>query len=240
MVVAPTGPDARVLTAEMVGRAGGLVRQSPAVTFDGLVRLLLGRVPRYATELESELVVSEVLAETPTGALRAAARLPGVVPALRTLLQQLGESGREPDEVDRILARWAASDPPAAALVGDLRLLAGAYRQMCGQFDLGESGGAGESARRPKDCGVERGAAPSGRSRSMVSRRSHRASALWSKSWRRGSRCWCRSPTTTRATSISVRRARSSGGALGLECGTLRCPTSHTAPRLSSISSATS
>ena len=138
VVVTPTGPDARVLTAEMVGPARGLVRQSPAVTFDGLVQLLLGRVPRYAGELESDLVVSKVLGETPTGALRAAARLPGVVPAVRTLLQQLDESGRGPEEVDRILARWAASDASATTLVDDIRLLAGAYRQMCGQLGLAD------------------------------------------------------------------------------------------------------
>jgi hypothetical protein len=48
LVVVPTGPDARSLSAEMAARTGALVGQSPAVTFDGLVYLLLGRTPRYA------------------------------------------------------------------------------------------------------------------------------------------------------------------------------------------------
>ncbi len=38
-------------------------------------------------------------------------RLPGTGLALATLFQQLGESGRTPDEVDRVLARWADSTP---------------------------------------------------------------------------------------------------------------------------------
>ena len=120
-----------------------------------------------------------------------------------------------PDDVDRILARWAASDPPAAAIVERSPAAGRGLSAMCGQLGLGDRPAAVREATR----GIAEwaGAFDRGRSRSTVSRRSRRASARWSKSWRRGSRCSCRSPTTTRATSISARRARSSGGALGLE-----------------------
>jgi RecB family exonuclease len=131
VVVTPTGPDTRELTAEIVRRAGGLIGHAPVVTFDGLVHMLVGRSPRYATEFERELVVSRLLRDTPTKALRQAARLPGAVTALKTLLQQLGESGRGPAEIDRILARWAAADPQAALLAEDIRQLSAAYYLEC-------------------------------------------------------------------------------------------------------------
>jgi RecB family exonuclease len=131
VLVTPTGPDARELTAEMAHRAGALIDQVPATTFDGLVRLLLGRSPRYASALEQEVVVSRVLAATSTDALGEAASLPGAAEALKVLLQQLGESGRSPGEIDRILERWAASDRQTAALAGDVRRLVSAYRDVC-------------------------------------------------------------------------------------------------------------
>ena len=127
VLVTPTTPDARELTAEMVRRAGALIDQSAAVTFDGLVRLLLARSPRYATDLERDFILSRLLRDTPLAALQGASRLPGSVKALANLLQQLGESGREPEEVDGILARWASADPQIAALAGDIRQLAGGY-----------------------------------------------------------------------------------------------------------------
>lgn len=134
VVVVPTAPDAAELTAEMVRRVTGLIDQAGAVTFDGLVRLLLGRSPRYATDLERDLVVSKALREVPTTALAGSTRLPGAVPALASLLRQLSESGREADEVEAIFALWAAGDSTVAGLANDILRLAAScrldYRQL--------------------------------------------------------------------------------------------------------------
>ena len=138
IVVAPTAPDARDMTVEMVRRAGALFGQSPAVTFDGLVTLVLRRVPRYATELEAALVLSEILGEAPLEALRSAAELPGTVIALATLLRQLRESGKDGAEVERALLRWAAVEPRAAALAGDIRRLAAEQTRVLAELRLEE------------------------------------------------------------------------------------------------------
>lgn len=138
VVVTPTGPDARELTAEMVRRRGGLLDQAGAVTFDGLVRLIIERSPRYATDLERDLVLAKLLREVPTMALAGSARLPGAVTALALLLGQLGESGRASEELDRIFARWAATQPRTADLANDLRRLAEAYRHTYERLGLEE------------------------------------------------------------------------------------------------------
>jgi len=136
VVVVPTGPDAAELTAEMVRRATGLIDQAGAVTFDGLVKLLLGRSPRYATDLERDLVISKALREVPTSALTGSTRLPGAVPALASLLRQLSESGREADEVEAIFARWAAGDSTVAGLADDVLRLAASCRHDYRQLGL--------------------------------------------------------------------------------------------------------
>jgi len=111
----------------MASRTGCLVGQSCTLTFDGLVRLVVGRSPRYAAGLEHELVLTQVLGETPVEALRDAVGFPGAVAALGRLLLQLAESGRDADELDRILALWAVEEPNAALLAGDVRRLARSY-----------------------------------------------------------------------------------------------------------------
>jgi RecB family exonuclease len=130
VLVAPTGPDARQLSGEMVRRTGGLVGQSPGLTFDGLVRLLLPRSPRYLTDLERALIISRLLRDTRLEALRPAVHLPGMVTVVAMLFQQLGESGKRPEELDSILARWAA-EPDAGLLAGEVRRLAAAYAREC-------------------------------------------------------------------------------------------------------------
>ena len=131
VIVVPTGPDARQMTGEMARRNGCVVGQSPALTFDGLVRLLSPDPPRYATELECMLIAVRILQETSLEALDPAAHLPGVARALVSLLQQLGESGRRPEELDHILARWAF-EPQTDRLARDVRRLAAAYTRGCG------------------------------------------------------------------------------------------------------------
>ncbi len=64
----------------MAERTGGLVGQSQAVTFDGLVRLILGRSPRYATDLERALIAARLLHGLDLEALGSHAHLPGSVP----------------------------------------------------------------------------------------------------------------------------------------------------------------
>ncbi|MBN1629844.1 MAG: PD-(D/E)XK nuclease family protein [Thermoleophilia bacterium] len=126
VVVTPTVPDARELSREMAKRAGGLVGQSPALTFDGLVRLVLGRSPRYASDLERSLLLLRILRQVPLEVLGSTLPFPGLPTALAALLQQLSESGRPPDELDRILDRWA-SEPAGGGLARDIRALAAAY-----------------------------------------------------------------------------------------------------------------
>jgi RecB family exonuclease len=127
LVIAPTGPDAQGLTVEMVRRAGALVGQSPALTFDGLAHTILRRLPRRATDFERALIVSRLLLRTPLESLGKVASFPGAATSLATLLQQLGESGRTADELDDILNRWAAQEPAATGLADDIRRLNQAY-----------------------------------------------------------------------------------------------------------------
>ncbi|MFH0917362.1 MAG: hypothetical protein V1912_13085, partial [bacterium] len=127
LVVAPTGPDSQELTADMVRRAGALVGQSPALTFDGLVRVILQRPPRRLTEFERSLVMSRLLRRTPLRSLDKVAFLPGAATSLAALLQQLGESGRTSEELDEILTLWTRSEPGAAGLADDIRRLNEAY-----------------------------------------------------------------------------------------------------------------
>ncbi len=130
VVVAPTAPDARRLSLEMAERTGGLVGQSQAVTFDGLVRLILGRSPRYATDLERALIAARLLHSLDLEALGSHAHLPGVGTGLVGLLDQLRESGLEPHRLDHILSSWALVEPEDAALAGDIRRLMRAQEQI--------------------------------------------------------------------------------------------------------------
>jgi len=136
VVVVPTGPDAHQVSLEMAGRLGGLVGQDRALTFDGLVRLVLGRSPRYATDLERTLIAGRILRETRLEALSASMHLPGVVTGLVELLEQLWQSGRDRDDLDRVLARWAVSDPRSGALAGDIRRLARAQEKIYAALGL--------------------------------------------------------------------------------------------------------
>ena len=105
LVVVPTVPDAGRLSAEMAQRSGALVGQSPSVTFDGLVRLLLGRSPRYAGDFQRLLLISLLLHESPPRAAGFSARFPGIVGVAGSLVEELGDSGRSPEEIDRALSR---------------------------------------------------------------------------------------------------------------------------------------
>ena len=55
VIVAPTGPDARELSMEMARRTGGVIGQSPALTFDGLVRLLIERLADFGSHFLFQL-----------------------------------------------------------------------------------------------------------------------------------------------------------------------------------------
>ncbi len=138
LVVVPTGPDARGLSAEMAQRAGALVGQSPAITLDGLVRLLLGRSPRYAGDFERSLLISQLLHERPPQAPGFSARFPGVVPAAGSLLEQLGDSGRTPNEITVALERWASVDADSALLAADIRSLLVTYRGLRERLGLSD------------------------------------------------------------------------------------------------------
>ena len=136
VLVAPTGPDSRELTVEMARVAGGVVGQSVAQTFDDLVRLVLDRSPRYASDLDLSLMMERLLEEAPLEALEGAARLPGTSRALAALILEFGESGRTHEELDGILSRWATLDPRSRPLAHDLRRLLGGYVDTCARLGL--------------------------------------------------------------------------------------------------------
>ena len=136
VLVVPTGPDTEDMSAEMARRAGGLVGQSAAVAFAGLVQLVLGRPFQLASDFERILLVSQLLGDTALEVIYGAARLPGVAVSLATLLLEFGESGRNPEEIDAILEQWALAEPEAAAVARDIRRLAAAYARVCGRLRL--------------------------------------------------------------------------------------------------------
>jgi RecB family exonuclease len=128
LVVMPTAPDARDMSAEMARRMGGLVGQAPALTFMGLVEAVVSRSAELVGEFERALLVAEALRSVPLEALGPVAQLPGVSSAAGTLLQELGESGRPAAEVSELLDRWASVDPDAAPLARDVQRLLTAYQ----------------------------------------------------------------------------------------------------------------
>jgi RecB family exonuclease len=138
LIVVPTGPDARSLSREMAQRAGALVGQSGAVTFDGLVRLLLRRPEPYAGEFERSLLISTLLHEHPPQASGFSARFPGMVSAVSSLLEQLGDSGRSPEEIGLALQRWGSEDPESASLAADIRGLMTGYRALRDRLGLAD------------------------------------------------------------------------------------------------------
>ena len=159
IVVVPTGPGAHELTVEMVRRAGALIGQSPALTFDGLVRAILRSAPRQPTEFERVLIMSRLLRRTTLRSLDRVASLPGAATSLAALVIQLDESGKSGEEVDRILRRWASADPGSAALADDLLRLHQAYAQACRRRGLTD----GASAVREATCQIAGEAAGWGR-----------------------------------------------------------------------------
>jgi ATP-dependent helicase/DNAse subunit B len=142
VVVAPTAPDAWEIALEMVERAGAIVGESPAMTFDGLVRMVLRRVPRYAGELETTLLLRKILRDESLEALAPAAESPGTVTALGDLLRQLRETGKDEGEIERILARWIGVDPHVSGLAGDIRRLAAGYARNLAALGLEDRPGA--------------------------------------------------------------------------------------------------
>jgi ATP-dependent helicase/nuclease subunit B len=142
LIVVPTMPDARSLSVEMAQRRGALVGQSPATTFDGLVRELLGRSPKYVGAFERSLIVSHLLREEPPRAPGFSARFPGMAGVVSTLLQQLGDSGRSSEEISRLLDRWASVDAGSAALAGDIERLLNGYAVLRDRLGLSDRSGA--------------------------------------------------------------------------------------------------
>jgi RecB family exonuclease len=138
LIVVPTGPDARGLSAEMARRRGALVGQSPAITFDGLVRLLLGRSPQYAGDFERSLLITHLLRERPPQAAGFSPRFPGTAGAVASLLEQLGDSGRSLDEVEEVLGRWASLDIGSAVLAADIRGLLSGYHVLRDRLGLAD------------------------------------------------------------------------------------------------------
>ena len=142
LIVVPTGPDARELSAEMAQLQGALVGQSPAITFDGLVRELLGRSPQYAGGFERSLLVAHLLRVQPPQAPGFSPQFPGTAGVVASLLEQLADSGRAPGEIEQVLGRWAALDDGSAALAADIRGLLSGYRAIRDRLGLSDRGDA--------------------------------------------------------------------------------------------------
>ena len=125
--VVPTGPDTVNLNLEMVRRAGALIAQSPTVTFDGLVALVLGSRPHYLSGFQREIVLQRLLQETPVPSLEGAAALPGTASALGGLLLELEESGEHPGQLEKAFNHWRDSRALGKSLAEDLARLLPAY-----------------------------------------------------------------------------------------------------------------
>jgi ATP-dependent helicase/nuclease subunit B len=136
LMVMPSAPDARDMSTEMARRMGGLVGQSAALTFAGLVRLVLDRPCRLVGEFERTVLISQSLRAAPLEALDGVAHLPGVTGAAAKLLQDLGESGRSPEEVRDILERWALAEPEVATLARDMGRIAAEYQDALRRLGL--------------------------------------------------------------------------------------------------------
>lgn len=131
VIVVPTIPVADEVTRELVVRQGVVFGPPPAVTFDGLVREMLGEHPPLIADVERELLVAGLLREPGLTALRPAARFPGLVSVVAGLLQRLEESDRTPEQIEQALTRWGMDAPEKAGLAADLRVLTGRYRESC-------------------------------------------------------------------------------------------------------------
>ncbi len=127
VVVVPTGPDSVSLNLEMVRRAGALIAQAPAVTFDGLVAHALGRRPRYLSGFQREAILQHLLQEIPAVSFEAVSTLPGAAAVLGSLLLELEESGQRTEVVQKALERWSDSQRSESALAGDLARILPAY-----------------------------------------------------------------------------------------------------------------
>ena len=149
LIVVPTSPDARNLSAEMAQRAGALVGQAPAITFDGLVRLLLGRSPHYAGDFERSLLISQLLYDSPPHAPGFSARFPGTVAVAGALLEQLGDSGRSPEEIEHVLTRWASVEKDSALLAADVHRLLVGYRELRDRLGLSDRSDSAREALLP-------------------------------------------------------------------------------------------
>ncbi len=55
-----------------------------------------------------------------------------------SLLQQLGDSGRSPEEISRLLTRWASADAGSAGLASDLERLLTAYAALRDRLGLSD------------------------------------------------------------------------------------------------------
>jgi RecB family exonuclease len=146
LVVVPTAPDAHSLSAEMAERWGAVVGQSLAVTFDGLVRRLLGRSPQYVSGFDRALLASHLLYEHPPGTPGFSARFPGTTGVTARILEQLGDSGRAPDDIARALSRWGAADDSSASLAADLLGLYKGYVDLRDRLGLTDRSDAAREA----------------------------------------------------------------------------------------------
>lgn len=127
LVVTPTAAVAQEVTAELVRRQGALVGQAPSLTFDGLVREVLGEGPRYLSRFQSELILAGLVRGLSLPSLSGARAFPGFVGVLESLLRRLMESGRAPGDIDDLLQTWARVEQAHAGVADDLRRVTSAY-----------------------------------------------------------------------------------------------------------------
>ena len=136
VIVMPTAPDARGMTTEMAQREGGLVGQSPALTFAGLAETVLGRRCDYTDGLHQRVMLSRLLRRVSLERLQQLAHLPGVPVALGRLFLELGDSGRSVGQIQALLRQWASADPKSAAVATDVAELLSEYEQSVGSLGM--------------------------------------------------------------------------------------------------------
>jgi RecB family exonuclease len=126
LVVVPSLVDSEHILAELLERVPVILDGRPVSTFDGLVGLITPHGPRPLGDVQRELVISDILSREWGGPFNRVARLPGSRPAAGALLDELGESGRTPQEIRAALA--GASKIGSTGLLADVLTLYDRYR----------------------------------------------------------------------------------------------------------------
>ncbi|MCZ7661639.1 MAG: PD-(D/E)XK nuclease family protein [Thermoleophilia bacterium] len=136
LVVVPTRPDVTAVTLELVERSGPVVGRPPVSTFEHLVRGITREAAPAVGDLERMLILEDVLSSQPLESLAGMAALPGTVPAIAEVFQELTDGDLGAEEVSAGLQAWERDG--GGALARDVRALFRAYRRALDTLGVGE------------------------------------------------------------------------------------------------------